>query len=184
LRVGVAMRADYRPLQAFAHAILKGTVSDTPCRKPHKKRRVKLLPEFGRVKAGTVVDAHIGPNCGVRVCSRQVRYDDIGSRCVPSELVKVEGCTTLGIVWFFLLTSTLIIRLVERGRMHYTRYCVVLSSHEHLDEQVQERLLISSSVPSEFANKRVPCQQICLAMPGRTGAHHIARARFYSILAD
>ncbi len=60
-----------------------------PCSRPHEKRRVKLLAEFGKAKAGTVVEADICPKCGVRVSSKQLGSDDFGAWMIPSELAEI-----------------------------------------------------------------------------------------------
>jgi hypothetical protein len=41
------------------------------CGKTHVKRRVKLLVKFGNAEPGTIVEAEICPDCGVKVTSPQ-----------------------------------------------------------------------------------------------------------------
>ena len=59
------------------------------CGKEHQKRRVRLLVKFGNAEAGTVVEAELCPNCGVKVTSKQLGYDDCGWYMIPSALAEI-----------------------------------------------------------------------------------------------
>jgi hypothetical protein len=59
------------------------------CGKTHVKRRVKLLVKFGNAEPGTIVEAEICPDCGVKVTSKQLGYDNDGWYMIPSELAEV-----------------------------------------------------------------------------------------------
>jgi hypothetical protein len=62
------------------------------CGKEHRKRRVKLLEKFGNTEPGTIVEAEICPDCGVKVTSKQLGYDDQSWYMIPSALAEVvEG---------------------------------------------------------------------------------------------
>ena len=61
-----------------------------PCARPHEGRLVKLLGEFAKVKAGTVVAAEVCSQCGVRVCSKEIGLEDANVWVIPSELVNGE----------------------------------------------------------------------------------------------
>ena len=68
-------------------------MNETPCNKPHEKRPVKLLAEFGRAKSGTIVEADICSECGVRVTSKHLGNNDEGWWLIPSALVEVEAAS-------------------------------------------------------------------------------------------
>jgi hypothetical protein len=59
------------------------------CGKAHQKRRVKLLVKFGNAEPGTIVEAEICPDCGVKVTSKQLGYDGEGWYMIPSALAEV-----------------------------------------------------------------------------------------------
>ena len=56
------------------------------CGKEHQKRRVKLLVKFGNAEPGTIVEAELCPDCGVKVTSKQLGYDHGGWYMIPSAL--------------------------------------------------------------------------------------------------
>jgi len=59
------------------------------CGKEHQKRRVKLLVKFGEAEPGTIVEAEICPDCGVKVTSKQLGYNDYGWYMIPSALAEI-----------------------------------------------------------------------------------------------
>lgn len=59
------------------------------CGKEHQKRRVKLLVKFGNAEPGTIVEAELCPDCGVKVTSKQLAYNDFGWYMIPSALAEV-----------------------------------------------------------------------------------------------
>ncbi|MGD0228333.1 MAG: hypothetical protein ABSF71_39020 [Terriglobia bacterium] len=59
------------------------------CGKGHQKRRVKLLVKFGNAEPGTIVEAEICPDCGVKVSSKQLGRNDEGFYMIPSALAEV-----------------------------------------------------------------------------------------------
>ena len=59
------------------------------CGKEHQKRRVKLLEKFGNAEHGTIVEAELCPDCGVKVTSKQLDYNDYGWYMIPSALAEV-----------------------------------------------------------------------------------------------
>jgi len=64
-------------------------MAETRCNKPHERRRVKLLAEFGRAKPGTIVEADMCSECGVRVASTHLGNNDEGSYIIPSKLAVI-----------------------------------------------------------------------------------------------
>lgn len=58
------------------------------CGKEHQKRRVKLLVKFGNAEPGTIVEAELCPECGVKVTSKQLDYNDCGWYMIPLELAE------------------------------------------------------------------------------------------------
>lgn len=59
------------------------------CAKTHQKRRVKLLDRFGNAAPGTIVEADICPDCGVKVTDKELGYNDEGWYMNPSALEEV-----------------------------------------------------------------------------------------------
>jgi hypothetical protein len=59
------------------------------CGKKHQKRRVKLLVKFGEAEPGTIVEAEICPDCGVKVTAKQLGRNDEGFYMIPSALAAV-----------------------------------------------------------------------------------------------
>jgi hypothetical protein len=59
------------------------------CGKAHQKRRVKLLVKFGNAEPGTIVEAELCPDCGVKVTSKQLGYNDECWYMIPSALAAV-----------------------------------------------------------------------------------------------
>jgi len=59
------------------------------CDKKHEKRRAKLLEKFGNSEPGTIVEAEICPDRGVKVRSKQLGCKDEGLYMIPSALAEV-----------------------------------------------------------------------------------------------
>ncbi len=59
------------------------------CGKGHEKRRVKLLVKFANAEPGTIVEAEICPDCGVKVTSKQLGRNDEGFHMIPAGLPEV-----------------------------------------------------------------------------------------------
>ena len=59
------------------------------CGKEHQKRRVKLLVKFGNAEPGTIVEAELCRDCGVKVTSKQLGYNDFGWYMIPSALAEI-----------------------------------------------------------------------------------------------
>jgi hypothetical protein len=57
--------------------------------KEHQKRRVKLLEKFGNAEPGTIVEAELCPDCGVKVTSKRLGYNDESWYMIPSALAEV-----------------------------------------------------------------------------------------------
>jgi hypothetical protein len=59
------------------------------CGKVHQKRRVKLLVKFDNAALGTIVEAELCLDSGVKVTSKQLGYNDFGWYMIPSALAEV-----------------------------------------------------------------------------------------------
>jgi len=59
------------------------------CGKEHQRRRVRLLERFGKAEPGAIVEAEICPDCGVKVTSKQLGYNDESWYMIPSKLAEV-----------------------------------------------------------------------------------------------
>jgi len=59
------------------------------CVKGHQKSRVKLLVKFGNAEPGTIVEAELCPECGVKVTSKRLGYEGEGWYMIPSALAEV-----------------------------------------------------------------------------------------------
>jgi hypothetical protein len=58
------------------------------CGKRHQKQQVKLPVKFGNVEPGTIVEAEVCPDCGVKVTSKQHGYDNEGWYMIPSAFAE------------------------------------------------------------------------------------------------
>jgi len=57
--------------------------------KGHQKQRFKLLVRFGKAEPGTIVEAEVCPDCGVKVTSKQLGCNDEGFYMIISALIEV-----------------------------------------------------------------------------------------------
>jgi hypothetical protein len=59
------------------------------CAITHQKRPGKLLVKFGKAEPGTIVEAELCPDCGVKVTSKRLGWNDEGWHMLPSALAEV-----------------------------------------------------------------------------------------------
>lgn len=59
------------------------------CGKTHVKQRVQLLVKFGNAEPGTIVEAELCPDRGVKVTSKRLGNDDEAWHMIPSALAEV-----------------------------------------------------------------------------------------------